>query len=204
MGLRPGPLGELVVRPQGDELFQGHGAARAGKTAVLRCGRNCGTCGRKSGGFARSTGTAGSAYIRKHLATQGPSSALAASALFAHEPQQEDAMSRILKIAAALAVLASLGACTVLPPRSPIAGRASASSALVRRRITLRRHPTTRHPTTRHPPMVAIGAGVATAIVTGSAVNTQRRARPPALENRDRTLSKRREQSLWARMPQFR
>jgi len=122
MGLRPGPLRELVVRPQGDELFQCHGAARAGKSAVLRCGRNCGTCGRKSGGFARSTGTAGSAYIRKHLATQGPSSALAASALFAHEPQQEDAMSRILKIAAALAVLASLGACTVLPPQVAYTG----------------------------------------------------------------------------------
>jgi hypothetical protein len=122
MGLRPGPLGELVVRPQGDELFQCHGAARAGKSAVLRCGRKCGTCGRKSGGFARSTETAGSAYIRKHLATQGPSSALAASALFGHEPQQEDAMSRILKIAAALAVLASLGACTVVPPRVAYSG----------------------------------------------------------------------------------
>ena len=32
MGLRPGPLGELVVLPQGDELFRGHGAARAGES----------------------------------------------------------------------------------------------------------------------------------------------------------------------------
>jgi len=30
---------------------------------------------------------------------------------------EKNAMSRILKIAAALAVLASLGACTVVPPR---------------------------------------------------------------------------------------
>jgi hypothetical protein len=46
----------------------------------------------------------------------------AAPALFAHEPQQENAMSRILKIAAALAVLASLGACTVLPPQVAYSG----------------------------------------------------------------------------------
>ena len=34
MGLRAGALGERVVLPQGDKLFRGHGAARAGKTAV--------------------------------------------------------------------------------------------------------------------------------------------------------------------------
>ena len=34
MGLCPGAFGERVVLPQGDELFRGHGAARAGKTAV--------------------------------------------------------------------------------------------------------------------------------------------------------------------------
>ena len=33
-GLRAGAFGERVVLPQGDELFRGHGAARAGKTAV--------------------------------------------------------------------------------------------------------------------------------------------------------------------------
>ncbi len=31
MGLRAGPLGERVVFPEGDELFRGHGAARAGE-----------------------------------------------------------------------------------------------------------------------------------------------------------------------------
>ncbi len=34
MRLRPAASGEFVVLPQGDELFRGHGAARAGKTAV--------------------------------------------------------------------------------------------------------------------------------------------------------------------------
>jgi len=35
---------------------------------------------------------------------------------------EKNAMSRILKIAAALAVLASLGACTVVPPRVAYTG----------------------------------------------------------------------------------
>ena len=35
---------------------------------------------------------------------------------------EKNAMSRILKIAAALAVLASLGACTVVPPRVAYSG----------------------------------------------------------------------------------
>jgi len=35
---------------------------------------------------------------------------------------EKDAMSRILKVAAALAVLASLGACTVLPPQVAYSG----------------------------------------------------------------------------------
>jgi len=35
---------------------------------------------------------------------------------------ENNAMSRILKIAAALAVLASLGACTVVPPRVAYTG----------------------------------------------------------------------------------
>ena len=34
MGLRPGPLSERVVLPEGDELFRGHGAHGLGKAAV--------------------------------------------------------------------------------------------------------------------------------------------------------------------------
>ena len=94
-------------------------------------------------------------------------------------------MSRILKIAAALAVLASLGACTVLPPQVAYSGPSVGISVgpapyYATPYYAALRPPTTRPPTMRHPPMVAIGAGVATAIVTGSAVNMQRPARPPA------------------------
>ena len=94
---------------------------------------------------------------------------------------EKNAMSRILKIAAALAVLASLGACTVVPPRVAYSGPSVGIVVGPAPYYAAPYYaPHARPPTMRHPPMVAIGAGVATAIVTGSAVKTQRPARARA------------------------
>jgi len=48
MGRRPAASGEFVVLPQGDELFRGHGAARAGERCSVAMPVELGNRGGKS------------------------------------------------------------------------------------------------------------------------------------------------------------